>query len=132
MAGHRQDISRISKSSQNILIYNFIITTFDCQDSSQGGGTSCQGICSAATGFGSFSLSVNALVKKEMFTCVHEKVYQRTTRQVYIHWNLHDADHLNRMLNNGYRMKPLQVFVGYTQSAHGGTCIFLSKVKHVR
>src|SRR6218665_2074360 len=31
MAGCRQVISRISKSNQNILIYNFIITTFDCQ-----------------------------------------------------------------------------------------------------
>src|SRR6218665_1482745 len=29
--GHRQVISGISKGSQNILIYNFIITTFDCQ-----------------------------------------------------------------------------------------------------
>src|SRR6218665_988225 len=29
MAGHRQFI--IGKGSQNILIYNFIITTFDCQ-----------------------------------------------------------------------------------------------------
>ena len=32
MARHRQVVSRISKGSQNILIYNFIITTFDCQD----------------------------------------------------------------------------------------------------
>jgi len=31
MAGHKQVISRISKGNQNILIYNFIITTFDCQ-----------------------------------------------------------------------------------------------------
>jgi len=31
MAGHRQDISRISKGSQNILIYNLFITTFDFQ-----------------------------------------------------------------------------------------------------
>ena len=31
MAGHRQVISRNSKGSQHILIYNFIITTFDCQ-----------------------------------------------------------------------------------------------------
>jgi len=38
MAGHRQIISRISKGNQNILIYNFIITTFDCQGGSQGGG----------------------------------------------------------------------------------------------
>ena len=30
-ARHRQVISRISKGSQNILKYNFIITTFDCQ-----------------------------------------------------------------------------------------------------
>src|SRR6218665_733060 len=39
MAGHRQVISRISKGSKNILIYNFIITTFDCKGGSQGGGT---------------------------------------------------------------------------------------------
>src|SRR6218665_2263658 len=31
VAGHRQVISRISKGSQNIFIYNFIITTFDSQ-----------------------------------------------------------------------------------------------------
>jgi len=31
MAGHRQVISGISNGSQNIFIYNFIITTFDCQ-----------------------------------------------------------------------------------------------------
>jgi len=31
IAGHRQVITRISKGSQNILIYNFIITTFDYQ-----------------------------------------------------------------------------------------------------
>jgi len=36
MAGNRQVISHISKGSRNILIYNFIITTFDCQ----GGGIS--------------------------------------------------------------------------------------------
>ena len=39
MAGHRQVISRISNGSQNIFMYNFIITTFDCQGS-QGGGIS--------------------------------------------------------------------------------------------
>src|SRR6218665_53728 len=38
MAGHRQVISCISKGSQNILIYNFIVTTFDCQ----GGGISAK------------------------------------------------------------------------------------------
>ena len=36
MAGHRQVISRISKGSQNILVYDFIINTFDCQGNSQG------------------------------------------------------------------------------------------------
>ena len=41
-AGHRQVISRISKGSQNILIYNFIITTFDCQGGSQGRGISAR------------------------------------------------------------------------------------------
>src|SRR6218665_2005196 len=30
MTGHRQVIGRISKGSQNILIYTFIISTFDC------------------------------------------------------------------------------------------------------
>ena len=34
MAGHRQVISRISKGSQNILIYNSIIATFDRQGGS--------------------------------------------------------------------------------------------------
>ena len=38
MAGHRQVNSRISKGSQNILIYNFIITAFNCQG---GGITPC-------------------------------------------------------------------------------------------
>jgi len=42
MAGHRQVISRINKGSQNILIYNFIITTFDCHGRSQGGGISAR------------------------------------------------------------------------------------------
>src|SRR6218665_1186223 len=37
MAGHKQAISRISKDSQNIFIYDFIITTFNCQGSRQGG-----------------------------------------------------------------------------------------------
>jgi len=37
MAERRQVISRISKGSQKILIFNFIIITFDCQDGSQGG-----------------------------------------------------------------------------------------------
>jgi len=35
-------ISRISKGSQNILIYNFIITTFDCQSGSKGGDISAR------------------------------------------------------------------------------------------
>jgi len=38
MAGHRQVISRISKDSQNIFTYDFIIITFDCQGGSQGEG----------------------------------------------------------------------------------------------
>jgi len=38
MAGHRQVINRISKGSQDILIYNFILTTFDCQGGSLQGG----------------------------------------------------------------------------------------------
>jgi len=46
MAGHRQVINRISKSSQDNLIYNFIIATFDCQGNSQGEGISArEGIC---------------------------------------------------------------------------------------
>src|SRR6218665_2322098 len=40
MAGHKQVISRISTGSPNILIYNFIITTVDCQGGSQSGGIS--------------------------------------------------------------------------------------------
>src|SRR6218665_2570815 len=45
-AGHRQVISRTSKGSQNIFIYNFIITTFDFQGHSQ-----CRGMswCGSAT-----------------------------------------------------------------------------------
>jgi len=42
MAGHSQVISRMNKGNQNILIYNFIITTFDCQGSSQGGSISAR------------------------------------------------------------------------------------------
>ena len=38
MTGHRQVISFIRKGIQNILMYNFIITTFDCQ----GGGISAR------------------------------------------------------------------------------------------
>src|SRR6218665_1910372 len=40
MAGRSQVISGISKGSENILINNFIITTFDWQGGSQGGGIS--------------------------------------------------------------------------------------------
>ena len=43
MAWRRQVISDISNGSQNIFIYNFIITTFDCQ----GGGISARA-CSLA------------------------------------------------------------------------------------
>src|SRR6218665_3197187 len=45
-AGHRQVISRTSKGSQNIFIYNFTITTFDFQGHSQ-----CRGMswCGSAT-----------------------------------------------------------------------------------
>ena len=50
MAGPRQVISRISKGSQNILIYNFIITTFDCQGRSQGGGISARAFALARYG----------------------------------------------------------------------------------
>jgi len=42
MTGHRQVISYISKGSQNILIYNFIITSFDCQGGSHGGSISAR------------------------------------------------------------------------------------------
>src|SRR6218665_3579043 len=42
MTGHRQSISRFSKGDQNILIYNFIIITFDCQGSGQGRGISAK------------------------------------------------------------------------------------------
>ena len=40
MAGRRQVISRISKGSQNLLIYNFIVATFDCQGGRQSKGIS--------------------------------------------------------------------------------------------
>src|SRR6218665_949991 len=42
LPGHSQVISSISKDSQIILTYNFIITTFDCQSNSQGGGISAR------------------------------------------------------------------------------------------
>src|SRR6218665_2622626 len=50
MAGHRQVISRIGRGSQNILIYNFIITTFDCQGDSQGRGISARAFAQARPG----------------------------------------------------------------------------------
>jgi len=52
MAGHRYIyvISCISKGSQNILIYNFIITTFGCQGGSQGGGISDRAFALARPG----------------------------------------------------------------------------------
>jgi len=46
MAGHRQVISRINEGSQNILMSNFIITTFDCQ----GGGISARAFALARHG----------------------------------------------------------------------------------
>jgi len=42
MTGHRQVISLISKGNQNILIYHLLITTFDYQGGSQGGGISAK------------------------------------------------------------------------------------------
>jgi len=53
MAGHRQVISRINKGSQNIFIYNFIITTFDCQGNSQGKGISARPFALACSGVAS-------------------------------------------------------------------------------
>ena len=50
MAGHRHVISRISKGSQNILIYIFMITTVDCQVGSQGGGISARAFAPARPG----------------------------------------------------------------------------------
>ena len=50
MAGRRQGISGISKGSQNILIYNFIITTFGCQGGSQGGSISARAFSRARPG----------------------------------------------------------------------------------
>jgi len=52
LAGHTQVISRISKGSQNILIYmyKFIITTFDHQGDSQGGGISAREFALARNG----------------------------------------------------------------------------------
>src|SRR6218665_799766 len=52
MAGHRQVISGISKGSQNILIYNFSITTFDCQGrsiSAKAFALACPGVASPLT-----------------------------------------------------------------------------------
>ena len=46
MAGHRQVIIRISKGSQKVLIYNFVITTFYCQ----GGGISGRALALARPG----------------------------------------------------------------------------------
>jgi len=46
MAGHRQVISRISKGRRNVVIYNFITTTFDCQ----GGGISARANALARSG----------------------------------------------------------------------------------
>jgi len=42
--------SGISKGSQNFLMYNFIITTFDCQGSSQGGEISAKAFALAHPG----------------------------------------------------------------------------------
>src|SRR6218665_3674228 len=50
MARHKQVNSRIRKGSQNILIYNFIITTFDCQGGSQDGGISARAFALARPG----------------------------------------------------------------------------------
>jgi len=49
MPGDRQVISRISKGNQNILIYNFIYTTFDGMGS-QGGGISARAFALARPG----------------------------------------------------------------------------------
>ena len=38
--------------SQNILLYNFIINTFDCQGGSQGGDISARAFALARFGFG--------------------------------------------------------------------------------
>jgi len=46
MAGHIQIISRVSKGSQNIFIYNFTSTTSDCQ----GGGISASAFALARPG----------------------------------------------------------------------------------
>src|SRR6218665_3379611 len=50
MAGQRQVISDISKGSENIFIYNFIITIFDFQGGSQGGGISARAFALARPG----------------------------------------------------------------------------------
>src|SRR6218665_2719428 len=50
MAGQRQVISGISKGSENILICNFIITTFDFQGGNQGGGISARAFALARPG----------------------------------------------------------------------------------
>ena len=50
MAGQRQVISDISKGSENIFIFNFIITIFDFQGGSQGGGISARAFALARPG----------------------------------------------------------------------------------
>src|SRR6218665_1047114 len=50
MAGHRQVISGISKGSQNILTYDFISITFDCQGGSKSRGISARAFALAHTG----------------------------------------------------------------------------------
>ena len=50
MTGHTKDVSYFSKGNQNILIYNFIVTNFDCQGGSQGGGISARAFALARPG----------------------------------------------------------------------------------
>ena len=80
MAGHRQVISLISKGSQNISIYNFIIATLDCQGVSQGGGISSK----------AFALPWGAAIESDTYMGVRKQEYLREQRFKLLgcwHWN---------------------------------------------
>jgi len=92
MAGHRQVISRISKGSQNILIYNCIITTFDCQGDSQGGGISASAFapgtlwCGAATAQKEFNMKFAVIITSN-FTRIRYETYRATYKKFRYEWS---------------------------------------------
>src|SRR6218665_478077 len=75
MAGHRRIISRISSpkgsQTQNIFIYNFIITTFDCQGGNQGGGISARATpwCTGAATGPTCTLRMNSALPINNYLC---------------------------------------------------------------